>query len=151
MRGQVRCQLRPRLRSFHDLVPTRCYLPEDMISLVFRSTRLAVVRRLISLVLLTCFGAASAETVLADSCDGDGGTSAIMAFDPPGQEPPGIPGETVPLHSVHVCHCAHTHAGPRASGASPVRSSITQSAILQDASPAPVSIDLEPPLRPPVR
>lgn len=71
-------------------------------------------RRTLAALLLLGFGMFTAETFIADVHDGDVGaavdgiveSSAPHSHDVP-DESPGDAG-----HSVHVCHCAHSHAGP---------------------------------------
>ena len=78
-------------------------------------------RRVISFIVLLCFGLFSVETVVADVHDGDATASEIAqataAQDVSGAQPEsesGDPAQGTTSHEVHVCHCIHAHGGLKA-------------------------------------
>lgn len=81
-------------------------------------------RRLIGLVLLLCFGALSAESLIADMHDGDlaavqhasDGAASLDGLSAVGAEMLTQPVFATTPHSVHVCHCNHVHGGPTPTG-----------------------------------
>lgn len=74
-------------------------------------SRLAIRRRLIAFVLVLGFGFFTAESLIADACDGDSERAALSMVD--GADP--TSGSNAPLpapgHTMHVCHCVHAHGG----------------------------------------
>lgn len=87
------------------------------------------------------------EAAIADSCDGDARGTATVAAE---RESGGGPAKAPFTHTVHVCHCTHSH------GSTPLASH----ASLDDARPArdgfpgadrmPADPSTEPRLRPPL-
>ncbi len=78
-----------------------------------------VTRRVISFIVLLCFGLFSLETVVADVHDGDA-TAAEIAQATAGPDnaesgpQSGEPAQETTSHEMHVCHCIHAHGGLKA-------------------------------------
>lgn len=109
-------------------------------------------RRATAVLLATCFGLFTAETLIADVHDGDVGANHPISIETTtahvGGGPPSVPTEAA--HSIHVCHCVHAHGGvtPIASASAPRIESSGGPTIIGDRAPA--SVDREPPRRPPI-
>lgn len=112
-------------------------------------------RRLLSLLLLVCFGYFNAEAAIADGCDGDGVGVVTMPGDvhvTAAQSAP-VPSDQSPrpAHNVvHVCHCAHAHGTltttmPSRAGVPLLHHEVTETALLQ-----PFGTDRDVHLRPPI-
>lgn len=122
-----------------------------------------MLRRLVALALMLCFGLFTAEALLADVHDGDATHEELVRVDgerhvdqhaataagvehAPGERIPGKSG-----HAQHACHCTHAHGAW-----SPVVSEIAAaSTVVMDAPPsrdfgAPATPAREPQLRPPI-
>ena len=115
-----------------------------------RPIRLPLARRLIAQLLLIFFGFFTAETVIADSCDGDASASALSISDSSAPDRSSESGGSVPAHAVHVCHCAHAHAGSLRAADSSDDSSVSPQQVDGESVPTPMSTTPEPRLRPPV-
>jgi hypothetical protein len=90
--------------------------------LALRSSR---IRRIAGSLLILCLGFLVAESLIADTCDGDaagGRARSAWALDGAGArasasvdvspEAPAEPGDSGPAgHTTHVDHCVHPHAG----------------------------------------
>jgi hypothetical protein len=115
-----------------------------------QSIRLPITRRLLSLLLLTFFGFFTAETIIADSCDGDASPGALSISDSTAPDRSPESGGSLPTHSMHVCHCSHAHAGSigivRALEELVVRPGSLSGQSLRTPRTAPP----QPPIRPPV-
>lgn len=77
-----------------------------------RTTRgrgLVALRALLARLMVVCVLAGVSEPLIADSCDSPSDTlgAQLSSSEPDSPTPSG--GETT--HGVHLCHCAHTHAG----------------------------------------
>src|SRR5688572_2890003 len=78
------------------------------------SLRRLSLRRFVAAFVMILLGFFSAETVIADSCDGDSSPGMLSISDgsTENSKPGGDPAAPdAPAHSMHVCHCAHAHAG----------------------------------------
>ncbi len=84
-----------------------------------RTTRgrgLIALRALLARLMVVCVLAGVSEPLIADSCDSPSDTlgAQLSSSEPDSPSPAG--GDAT--HGVHLCHCAHTHAGiPRHPGA----------------------------------
>ena len=109
-------------------------------------------RRATALLLATCFGLFTAETLIADAHDGDVGVYHPVSIETTtshlGGSPSSVP--TTAAHPIHVCHCVHAHGGvaPLPGTSAPRIESFGGLAIIGDR--APTSVDREPPRRPPI-
>jgi hypothetical protein len=111
----------------------------------FSFVRASTPRRLAALAALLALGVFTSEPLVADVCDADG-RGATWTLTP--QAP--APGNAAPQHAVHVCHCAHGHAGSVASAQDAVAAPAVTASI---AAPAPAAVrgPVSPPrLRPPI-
>ena len=71
-------------------------------------------RRTVAVLLVLGFGMFTAETLIADVHDGDVGAAVaglVESTAPHSHDVPDQPTSDAG-HSMHVCHCAHSHAGP---------------------------------------
>ena len=112
--------------------------------------RIGLRRRLIGLIVVLGFGIFTAESLIADVCDGDSGLTAVSVGESntPASDPDG-PGP-VPTHTVHVCHCVHAHGGmPALLDRDPagVPAATVALRLIQTTPPSPA---LELQLRPPI-
>ena len=124
-----------------------------------------MLRRLVALVLMLCFGLFTAEALLADVHDGDATHAELVRVDgdrhaerhagevtsAPDPEP--VPGERAPGetgHSQHACHCVHAHGvwSPALTVLASATVLVTADEPVLDAE-GPPSPALEPRLRPP--
>lgn len=108
--------------------------------------------RLASSLLLLCLGFMTAETLIADTCDGDN-RAAVGALNASDQTPSSSSGLPTPegQHSTHVDHCVHPHAGaPITRFATPAHAAPHLGRVLAESEREPESAALEPHFRPPV-
>jgi hypothetical protein len=102
---------------------------------------------------MVLLGLFTVETVIADSCDGDS-SGAVTVSDGssrnanPGTTP-AAPGKA-PSHSMHVCHCAHAHAGSLRIGAVSPERPEHPATVEGESVRTPSSVSPEPRLRPPL-
>lgn len=115
-----------------------------------RSIRQPLVRRLIAQLLLIFFGLFSAETIIADSCDGDASASAFSVSDPSAPDQSPAPGGSIPTHAMHICHCVHAHGGSLGVTGGSFRPSALPQHVGGESIRTPMSATPEPRLRPPV-
>ena len=116
------------------------------------SLRRLSLRRFVAAFVMILLGFFTAETVIADSCDGDSSPGTLSISDGATQSTkPGDPATPdAPAHSMHVCHCAHAHAGSiRIDGAPPERPEHA-GMVSGESVRTPPSLSPEPLLRPPV-
>jgi hypothetical protein len=114
-----------------------------------------VTRRVISFIVLLCFGFFSLETVVADVHDGDSTATPVAqatAAQASGESDAGSgePGQSTTPHEMHVCHCIHAHGGLQAMAvtlATPEKLR-DRAANLDVAAPAKVDRDVH--VRPPI-
>ena len=111
--------------------------------------------RIASFLLLLCLSFMTAETLIADTCDGDSrATTATVIDGDDTSAPVELPdGGTVPSehHSAHIDHCVHPHAGgPIARGAASIAPVVHVALVRAESEREPVSATLEPHFRPPV-
>jgi hypothetical protein len=122
-----------------------------------------MLRRLVALVLMLCFGLFTAEALLADVHDGDATHEELVRVDGDqhatehaitGAGADELPGERAPDeqgHSEHACHCVHAHGAW-----SPVQALLfTATVAVESRQPAlhvdgPTNPAPEPRLRPPI-
>ena len=73
-------------------------------------------RRTVAVLLVLGFGMFTAETLIADVHDGDVGTAVAGMVESTAPHSHDVPDQSTgdAGHSMHVCHCAHSHAGPPA-------------------------------------
>ena len=109
-------------------------------------------RRTVAVLLVLGFGMFTAETLIADVHDGDVGAAVAGMVESTAPHthnvPDGLPGDAG--HSMHVCHCAHSHAGPPALASSFAERLLDAEApsISPDRLPRSAGRDLQ--LRPPI-
>lgn len=120
-----------------------------------------MLRRLVALVLMLCFGLFTAEALLADVHDGDATHEELVRVDGDrhaelhaAADADHAPGERAPDeqgHSEHACHCVHAHGAW-----SPVQAVLfTATVAVESRQPAlnvdgPTNPAPEPRLRPPI-
>ena len=122
-----------------------------------------MLRRLVALVLMLCFGLFTAEALMADVHDGDATHEELVRVDgdrhveqhaaaaTDGDHTPREPASGEPAHSEHACHCVHTHGAWL-----PMHAALTTATVIvasrQPAQRAdrPASPALESHLRPPI-
>ncbi len=104
-------------------------------------------------VLMLSFSLFTAETLIADVHDGDAGaahagsieSSAPHSHENSGDAPAGSPG-----HSMHVCHCVHSHAGPTTVAPLLLEPVVNATALPIGSDRTPRSAERELHLRPPI-
>ena len=114
-------------------------------------------RRVTALLVLLSLGFFNAESLVADSCDGDaGGVAAVSPHDGSRLSAPSSseqPSGTQPVgahHSIHICHCAHAHGGALVAHGSTAVDMVPSTSVIEALSTAPTTVWLEPQFRPPV-
>lgn len=125
-----------------------------------RSSSAQTLRRLLAVLLAVCVGVAFAEAMIADECDDvvtqvatdtrgdDAGMVSVTAAE--SSETPQNDGPASDQHTVHLCHCAHTHVGTLAAGHTIPEDVETVSEIaVRHAAQIPPTVSGEPQLRPP--
>ncbi|MGH7720330.1 MAG: hypothetical protein ACREON_15985 [Gemmatimonadaceae bacterium] len=104
-------------------------------------------RRLFALVVLLGFGFFTAESLIADVCDGDSGIAIVSIADAETPDSGPVP---MPGHTMHVCHCVHTHGGLPAWVDRVFSAPHAVSAVVTLVTLTPPSPALELQLRPPI-
>lgn len=109
-------------------------------------------RRTTALLLMTCFGLFTAETLIADVHDGDVGANHPVSIESRtahvDEVPSSSPSEAA--HSIHVCHCVHAHGGVTSSASVSAPRIESSGGPVMIGDRAPTSVDREPPRRPPI-
>ena len=126
--------------------------PKRSIDSLMLSSIRGTFRRTVAVLLVLGFGMFTAETLIADVHDGDVGaavaglveSTAPHSHDVPDQ-PTGDAG-----HSMHVCHCAHSHAGPPVLASSFAERLVNANAPLVSPDRLPRSAGRDLQLRPPI-
>lgn len=115
--------------------------------------RLSRIARVTSFLMLLCLGFMSAETLIADTCDGDSRASSSVAVVDADHGPSDSGELPTPegKHSTHVDHCVHPHAGaPISRFATPAAPALHLGQVRAESEREPESATLEPHFRPPV-
>ena len=127
---------------------------DHLSSVVIRSS--SRISRIASFLVLLCLSFMTAETLIADTCDGDSraATVTVVGDGDDTSAPIELPdGSPVPPehHSAHIDHCVHPHAGgPIARGAAPIAPVVHVALVRAESEREPESATLEPHFRPPV-
>ena len=96
------------------------------------------------------FGFFTAESLIADVCDGDSGLTAVSVSGSGDQTSGSETPASVPGHTMHVCHCVHAHGGmPALLNREPTLPAVPSVVLaLVESTPPSPSLDLQ--LRPPI-
>lgn len=117
------------------------------------SVRRLSLRRFVASIVMVVLGLFAAETIIADSCDGDSSSGVLSvsdgARDAVPDDNPTAPGKA-PAHSVHVCHCAHGHAGSLGVVAASPERQEHPGIVTGESVRTPPSVSPEPRFRPPL-
>ena len=92
----------------------------------------------------------TAESLIADVCDGDSGLARVTSIGGAAQTDSSDSPAPTPGHTLHVCHCIHAHGGTPAlilGGRAAPATAFTVTSFAELTPPSPA---LEPQLRPPI-
>ena len=96
------------------------------------------------------FGSFTAESLIADVCDGDSGLTPVSVTGSGGETSGPDGPASVPGHTLHVCHCVHAHGGMPARLDREPTLPEAPSVVLALTESTPPSPSLELQLRPPI-